>query len=151
MSMRLSKTLPGPRAWGFCQGCAAHLPGGSSGHPGLTLWQEVGVGGDTDVRFLWLCIDCVAKHVPNDKRLVREHVFAPFAGVQKFCADCVHCTQMDCSHPQARLGLLVIPGARHKSFVDTAHAHGRTEIGWQPTYYYEPAKGCRGFEEAIEL
>lgn len=149
---RLSQTLRGPRAWGYCQACGGHFPG-ANGFPGVNLWQEVGISGDTDVRFLWLCAACGPKHVPNAGRLyVREHVFAPFAGVQRFCADCAHCKEMDCKHAQSRSGQLVTAGAFSRSFVTAQNAGGRSEIGWQPTYFYEPAKGCRGFEEAaVEL
>jgi hypothetical protein len=149
---RLSKSLTGPRRHGLCQSCGVKSQD-HRGLPSLTLWQECGDQDDATIDYLWLCHPCAERLIePHPRLYQRHHVFHPAVGVQPFCETCIHCVNMRCTHRDANLGTLVQPGAFSRAFVD-GQGRGKSgrRVGWIATLFYEPAKGCRGREEGIEL
>jgi len=156
---RLTETLTGPRAYGWCSGCGVHRPNDMRLLPGLTLWQECDENDKPELRYLWLCIDCSNKLIePHPRLYERLHSFTPVIGAMSMCTDCVHRKGLSCAHPEARInggpGIEIQAGSSSRAFMDGTRNGKRT--GWTVTMYHSPPVSCAGrttarLDDPIEL
>lgn len=151
---RLSETLL-HREPGRCNACglpeARGAAAGVSGPPLLTTWQEHDRDDKPEPRYVVLCRPCGEKLIEPHPRLYAEMPsYAPAAGANLICLDCVHRDGCRCVCPDARAnggeGIVMSGPKPIDVHVQRAGSGGRgRRCSWEK-WYPGPVTSCTGKE-----